>query len=272
MVTPEDIGRRGWRRRNSKISSSQDPPSPIPAPANYLAKTELGAPAAPPGRGSIHASANGCHPRVVQDEVLEGHELAGEPKACARARSLKAGSGASVRRAGRARLGIDSGFDCTHIIRRFNRRQVASVQQLQIFVIFLLILVRGGSSSICVLMKRLEGQHSSSQDSAPARPYMALLRGFRRLICPSVWPLLQRSVSAFFTASISLRNVRANLASRRGLIDARPLARRQASRRPAGPSYLPWPIPSRPKRLLLRCRRAISSTLLHSHGIIKPRQ
>ncbi len=42
-----------------------------------------------------------------------------------------------------------------------------------------------------------------------ARPYIARLRVFNRLICPSVWPLLQPSVSAFLMASISRRIMRA---------------------------------------------------------------
>jgi hypothetical protein len=45
--------------------------------------------------------------------------------------------------------------------------------------------------------------------SVPARPYMARLRVFNRLICPSVWPLLHGSVTAFLTAQMSCRNVRA---------------------------------------------------------------
>jgi hypothetical protein len=40
-------------------------------------------------------------------------------------------------------------------------------------------------------------------NSTPARPYMARLRVFSLLICPSVCPLLQGSDTAFRTASIS---------------------------------------------------------------------
>src|SRR5271170_7140005 len=52
------------------------------------------------------------------------------------------------------------------------------------------------------------GNIRARMSSAPARPYIARLRVFKRLICPSVWPLLQHSVSAFLTASISCRSVR----------------------------------------------------------------
>ena len=44
-------------------------------------------------------------------------------------------------------------------------------------------------------------------NSTPARPYMARLRVFSLLICPSVCPLLQGSDIAFRTASRSWRIV-----------------------------------------------------------------
>jgi hypothetical protein len=53
-----------------------------------------------------------------------------------------------------------------------------------------------------------KGNIRARSSSGPARPYIARLRVFRRLICPSVWPLLHPSVSAFVTASRSRRTVR----------------------------------------------------------------
>jgi hypothetical protein len=44
-------------------------------------------------------------------------------------------------------------------------------------------------------------------NSTPARPYMARLRVFSLLICPSVCPLLQGSDAALRTASMSWRMV-----------------------------------------------------------------
>ena len=53
------------------------------------------------------------------------------------------------------------------------------------------------------------GSRRARRSSGPARPYIVRLKAFRRLICPSVWPLLQGSVIAFCTASMSLCSVRA---------------------------------------------------------------
>lgn len=53
------------------------------------------------------------------------------------------------------------------------------------------------------------GSRRARRSSGPARPYIVRLSAFRRLICPSVWPLLQGSVIAFLTASMSLCAVRA---------------------------------------------------------------
>ena len=58
------------------------------------------------------------------------------------------------------------------------------------------------------LRRPYRGNIRARSSSGPARPYIARLRDFRRLICPSVWPLLQRSEIAFLTASISLRKAR----------------------------------------------------------------
>ena len=57
---------------------------------------------------------------------------------------------------------------------------------------------------------RYKGNMRARRSSGPARPYIVRLRAFRRLICPSVWPLLQGSVIAFHTALMSLCNTRAN--------------------------------------------------------------
>jgi len=54
------------------------------------------------------------------------------------------------------------------------------------------------------------GNIRARSSSGPARPYIARLRVLRRLICPSVCPLLHGSIIAFLTASISLRTARAN--------------------------------------------------------------
>ena len=56
---------------------------------------------------------------------------------------------------------------------------------------------------------RYRGSMRARRSSGPARPYIIRLSAFRRLICPSVWPLLQSSVTAFLTASMSLCSVRA---------------------------------------------------------------
>ena len=53
------------------------------------------------------------------------------------------------------------------------------------------------------------GSIRALSSSGPALPYIARLRVFRRLICPSAWPLLQGNSIAFRTASISRCKVRA---------------------------------------------------------------
>jgi hypothetical protein len=52
------------------------------------------------------------------------------------------------------------------------------------------------------------GNMQACKSSKLARRYISRLRTLSRSIWPSVWPLLQRSVTAFLTASISCRNVR----------------------------------------------------------------
>ena len=64
-----------------------------------------------------------------------------------------------------------------------------------------------GSSSLSVA--GYTGSKRARRSSGPARPYIVRLSAFRRLICPSVWPLLHGSVIAFLTASMSLCAVRA---------------------------------------------------------------
>lgn len=53
------------------------------------------------------------------------------------------------------------------------------------------------------------GSRRARRSSGPARPYIVRLSAFKRLICPSVWPLLHGSVIAFLTALMSLCAVRA---------------------------------------------------------------
>ena len=53
------------------------------------------------------------------------------------------------------------------------------------------------------------GSRRARRSSGPARPSIVRFSAFKRLICPSVWPLLQGSVIAFLTASMSLCAVRA---------------------------------------------------------------
>ncbi len=53
------------------------------------------------------------------------------------------------------------------------------------------------------------GSRRARRSSGPARPYIVRLSAFKRLICPSVWPLLHGSVIAFLSASMSLCAVRA---------------------------------------------------------------
>ena len=72
-----------------------------------------------------------------------------------------------------------------------------------------------GSASLYVQMAVSNGSIRARSSSMPARPYMARFNVLRRLICPSAWPLLQCSMMAFLTASISRLNVRANCCIRR---------------------------------------------------------
>ena len=74
------------------------------------------------------------------------------------------------------------------------------------------------------------GNIRARKSSVLARPYIARLRVFSRLICPSVWPLLQPSVNAFVTASTSRRKSCARSAALRKFpIVARHRARRRIS-------------------------------------------
>jgi hypothetical protein len=54
------------------------------------------------------------------------------------------------------------------------------------------------------------GSIRALNNSMPARPNMARLRVFNRLIWPSAWPLLHGSAMAFLTASMSRASIRAN--------------------------------------------------------------
>lgn len=65
------------------------------------------------------------------------------------------------------------------------------------------ILTIDGSASLPVHVGHGSGNKHARSSSTPARPYMARLRVFSLLICPSAWPLLHGSVMAFFTASRS---------------------------------------------------------------------
>ena len=60
-----------------------------------------------------------------------------------------------------------------------------------------------GSASLSVHVDHGRGSMGARSSSTPARPYIARLRVFSLLICPSAWPLLHVSVIAFFTASTS---------------------------------------------------------------------
>ncbi len=65
----------------------------------------------------------------------------------------------------------------------------------------------------CLVLGAVSPVHSGSMrarsNSTLALPYMARFNVFSLLICPSAWPLLQRVVSAFCTASRSCCSVRA---------------------------------------------------------------
>jgi Protein of unknown function DUF262 len=54
------------------------------------------------------------------------------------------------------------------------------------------------------------GSTRARRSSTPALPYIARFSVFSRLIWPSVGPLLQLTVTAFLTAPMSCRSVRAN--------------------------------------------------------------
>ena len=66
------------KSRRHKIPQARYQPRPITSrrPSSARPQRRLGA-------GQFMRRRTDVHPRVVQDEVLEGHELAGEPKACA---------------------------------------------------------------------------------------------------------------------------------------------------------------------------------------------
>ena len=63
--------------------------------------------------------------------------------------------------------------------------------------------ISSGSASFSVHVDHGRGSMRARSSSTPARPYIARLRVFSLLICPSAWPLLHVSVIAFFTASTS---------------------------------------------------------------------
>jgi hypothetical protein len=66
------------------------------------------------------------------------------------------------------------------------------------------------SASLYVHATGSNGSILARNNSMPARPYMARLSVFKRLICPSAWPLLDGSAMAFLTVSMSRIRVRAN--------------------------------------------------------------
>jgi hypothetical protein len=70
-------------------------------------------------------------------------------------------------------------------------------------VLFEACLVLGAASPVH------RGGMRARSNSTLALPYMARFNVFSLLICPSAWPLLQRVVSAFCTASRSCWSVRA---------------------------------------------------------------
>jgi hypothetical protein len=63
--------------------------------------------------------------------------------------------------------------------------------------------ILAGSASLSVQLDHGMGNRRARSSSTPARPYIARLRVFSLLICPSAWPLLHGSVIAFLTASMS---------------------------------------------------------------------
>lgn len=69
------------------------------------------------------------------------------------------------------------------------------------------VLTSLGSASNRVLSGGWGGNMRTRKSSTLARRYISRLRTLSRSIWPSVWPLLQRSVTAFLPASISCRNV-----------------------------------------------------------------
>src|SRR5208337_946784 len=64
------------------------------------------------------------------------------------------------------------------------------------------VTVPKGSASLSVQLDHGMGNRRARSSSTPARPYIARLRVFSLLICPSAWPLLHGSVIAFLTASM----------------------------------------------------------------------
>ena len=74
-------------------------------------------------------------------------------------------------------------------------------------VVHCLAIALGGSDLLLVQPVFLQRHHPSAEQVDPARPYIARLRVFNLLICPSVCPLLQGSNTAFRTASRSWRIV-----------------------------------------------------------------
>ena len=103
-----------------------------------------------------------------------------------------------------------------------------------------------GSASLCVLARKLEGQHSRPPQLYAGLPYMARLRVFSRLIWPSAWPLLHFSAIAFLTAARSRLSVRANCC-----MEGTPDRRASSSHRPS----LPGPAPRRSPRNRIASRR-----------------
>jgi hypothetical protein len=73
------------------------------------------------------------------------------------------------------------------------------------------------SASLYVHATGSNGSILARNNSMPDRPYMARLSVFKRLICPSAWPLLHGSAMAFLTVSMSRIRLRANCCIERTL-------------------------------------------------------
>ena len=73
------------------------------------------------------------------------------------------------------------------------------------------------SASLYVHATGSNGSILARNNSMPARPYMARLSVFKRLICPSAWQLLHGSAMAFLTVSMSRIRLRANCCIERTL-------------------------------------------------------